>query len=127
MTSACVLVVEPGDELVAHDRREGAKARAVGEATGDVALFDLDGLDRLALDLREEVAVGELGRLGLGLPQHRDEEQDHHEDDHPQRHVPIKLLIHERSPMRLPAPAIRRPSQSSTDLRAGPEDPWISP
>ena len=49
----------------------------------DVALFHRDARDLAGLELRDEVAVGDLLRCRLALTQDRDEQQDHHQQDDP--------------------------------------------
>ena len=68
--------------------------------TLDEVLLDGDVLDLTIADAGHELAVGELGRSFALLPEHREQEEHHDEDDHPERHVLVKLLVHSVLPIR---------------------------
>jgi hypothetical protein len=96
----------------------GVELIAIRELAGDLVLLDHHGLHLARLDPLEEVAVGERRDRLLPLPQHRDEQEDHHQDDDPEGHVPVELLVH--SPSRTGSITRRSHPKGATSGRARP-------
>jgi hypothetical protein len=110
--------MELGNQLFGDRRRIGRELAAVCEDAPDVSLFDRDFLDLPVLDVREELTERDLRRRQLFLTQDRHQEQDHDEDDDPEGHVLVELLIHWNSQgWTCRSAAARNPRDSATTRR----------
>ena len=76
------------------DRCESPREHCLGLA----ALLDRHLFDAVGLDVRQEVAEGDLGRRRLLLLEHGHQQQDDDEDGDPEGHVLVELLIHALPP-----------------------------